>query len=130
MYKETSTYLKVNNELMVNNDVFCLEAQDGGYHYYAKTIDPPDIQLLCTSTDPTIPLDDIQWDNSPPFNQNPIILNKILSFDSTMTCNIGATQMLQVNLRVQGMQLYILSIQFSINVIKQIVICDYNCIFF
>ena len=103
MYKETSTYLKANNELVVNNNVFCIEAQNGGYHYYVKTIDPPNIQLLCTNTDTTIPLDDIQWDNSPPFNQNPIILNKILSFYSTMTCNIGATQMLQVNLRVQGM---------------------------
>ena len=85
----------------------CLEAQDGEYHYYAKTIDPPNIQLICTTTDPTIQLDDINWDNSPPFNQNPIVLNKILSFASTMTCNIGTTQRLQINLRVQGMYLCI-----------------------
>ncbi|KAI6650360.1 hypothetical protein LOD99_6037 [Oopsacas minuta] len=74
-------------------------AKDEGIYFYTQDVDPIDIQLLCTTTDFSIALNNIKWMNGGTMYNNPAILNDIQNTFTTLTCNTGN---IQVNLMLQG----------------------------
>ena len=73
---------------------------------YTKFIDPYSIQLLCTTTNSSIPLNDIRWNitDSRNKNENPVILTNLNIDNYTLNCSGGTSSpSFNVNLLIQGM---------------------------
>ena len=72
-------------------------ATDGQQYTYTNGIDSSNIQLLCTS-DSNTALSSIRWGIFP----NPMILQTLQIQESTISCRVGFSTVLQVVLLVQG----------------------------
>ena len=83
-----------------------LVATDGMSIVYTKFIDPYSIQILCTTTDSSIPLDDIRWNISTQNNnnENPLLPRNLNNTNYILNCNGGTSSLsFNVNLLIQGM---------------------------
>ena len=76
-------------------------ATDGQRYTYTKGIDSSDTQLLCRP-DSNTALSSIRWGTYP----NPLILQSLQNQESTITCRVGFSIILQVDLLLQGRSRY------------------------
>ena len=78
-----------------------IDATDGQRYTYTKGIDSSDTQLLCRP-DSNTALSNIRWGNL----SNPLVLQSLQIQESIITCIVGSSTILQVNLLVQGRSRY------------------------
>ena len=84
-------------------------ATDGQQYTYTNGIDSSNIQLLCTS-DSNTALSSIKWGAVP----NPLILQSLQIQESTITCRVGFSTILQVDLLLQGRSRYSMGYNYMI----------------
>ena len=77
--------------------IVSIVATDGQQYTYTRGIDSSDTQLLCTTYSNTA-LSSIKWGTFP----NPLILQFAQIQESTITCRVGFSTILQVDLLAQG----------------------------
>ena len=102
----------------INVFLFFLVATNQISIVYTKSIDPYNIQLLCTTAESSISLYNIRWNvtTSNNNNENPIILNNLENNEYTLNCSGGTTSSsFNVNLLIQGKSI---AYQYKYNIIN------------
>ena len=84
---------------------YYLEATSPDIKVFTRGIDSPLLQLLCRSSDTSIPLDDIQWTSRLDTSlsiPNPFIVSTLSNGNHVLRCNRGSDTSFNYIIYVQG----------------------------
>ena len=79
-----------------------LEVTAQGFKVFTKGIDSSQLQLLCRSSDSSIPLEDIQWTSTSFSIQNPFIVSTLSNGYYQLLCNRVGDASFNYSIVVQG----------------------------